>query len=119
MVQWGGDGVLFVGTKGSMLAGYGSYKLFPEKDFKDFTPPPKTIPSSIGHHREWVEACKSGGTTTCRFDYSGALTETVLLGVVSYRTGKSFEWDAKALKAKGVPEAEGLIKKTYKKGWEV
>jgi hypothetical protein len=56
---------------------------------------------------------------TCNFDYSGALSEAVLLGVVSYRLGKPLEWDAKTLKAKGVAEADALIKKEYRKGWEV
>jgi predicted dehydrogenase len=115
--KWG-DGTLFVGDKGMILADYGRKLVLPETDFKGVDGD-HSIPKSIGHHKEWIEAIKSGGTTTCRFDYSGALTETALLGIVSYRTGKAFEWDAKELKAKGVPEAEGLIKKTYKKGWEV
>ena len=56
-------------------------------------------PNSIGHHKEWVEACKTGGPTTCNFDYSGALTEAVLLGNVAYRPGKPLDWDAKNLQA--------------------
>jgi hypothetical protein len=90
--------------------------LLPEKDFPDFKPPAEAIPNSIGHHREWVEACKSGGPTTCNFDYSGALTEAVLLGNVAYRVGKPVNWDAKALKA-DVPEAEKFIHKEYRKPW--
>ena len=116
--KWG-DGSVFIGDKGMLLAGYGSYKLWPEADFKGFTPPKPFIKDSVGHHKEWVEACKSGDTTTCNFDYSGALTETVLLGTVAYRTGKVIEWDAAKLKAKGVPEADRFIHKEYRKGWEV
>ncbi|MFQ3592696.1 MAG: Gfo/Idh/MocA family oxidoreductase, partial [Gemmataceae bacterium] len=69
--KWG-DGNLFVGTKGMLLANYGRYKLLPEKQYKDFVPPKPSIPNSIGHYKEWVEACKTGGPTTCNFDYSGA-----------------------------------------------
>ncbi|HEX3152395.1 MAG TPA: Gfo/Idh/MocA family oxidoreductase [Gemmataceae bacterium] len=115
--KWG-DGTLFVGEKGMILADYGRKLVLPEADFKGIDGD-HSIPKSIGHHKEWIEAIKSGGTTTCRFEYSGALAETVMLGVVSYRTGKPFGWDAKELKAKGVPEADGFIKTTYKKGWEV
>ena len=68
---------------------------------------------------EWIRACKTGSPTTCNFDYSGALAEAVLLGVVSYRTGKPLDWDPKTLKAKGVSEADAFIKKQYRKGWEV
>ena len=42
----------------------------------------------------------------------------VLLGVVAYKTGKPLEWDAATLKCKGVPEADSLIHKEYRKGWE-
>jgi predicted dehydrogenase len=115
--KWG-DGTLFVGEKGMILAGYGQRLVLPEEKFKGVDGD-HSIPSSIGHHKEWIEAIKTGGPTTCRFDYSGALTEAVLLGVVSYRTGKPLEWDAKMLTAKGVPEADGLIKKEYRKGWAV
>jgi predicted dehydrogenase len=117
--NWKGDGVLFVGEKGCLISGYGEHKLLPENDFKGFARPAPTIPKSIGHHREWVEACKSGGATTCNFDYSGALTEAVLLGVVSLRVGKPLNWDAETLTAKGCPEAAKLIRREYRKGWEI
>jgi hypothetical protein len=112
-------GNLFIGEKGMLMVDYNRHLLLPEEKFKDFKRPEPTIPDSIGHHKEWVEACKSGGTTTCNFDYSGALTECVLLGTVAYRSGLSFEWDAKALKTKGAPEAQKYVSKEYRKGWEV
>ncbi|MCA9045450.1 MAG: Gfo/Idh/MocA family oxidoreductase, partial [Planctomycetaceae bacterium] len=93
------NGVMFVGTEGLMFADYGKYKLFPSDKFAGFEPPPKNIPDSIGHHQEWIRACKDGSSTTCNFDYSGALTESVLLGNVAYRTGTSLDWDAANLKA--------------------
>jgi predicted dehydrogenase len=115
--KWG-DGVLFVGDKGMLLADYGRRKLLPEKAFQDYAPPKPSIPKSVGHYKEWVEACKSGAATTCNFDYSGALTETVLLGTVAYRIQKGFDWDAKRLKA-SEPDAERYLRKTYRKGWEL
>jgi predicted dehydrogenase len=108
------DGVLFVGEKGMLLADYGNRKLLPEKAFAGFVPPKKTIPASIGHYKEWVEACKSGGPTTCNFDYAGALTEAVLLGTVSYRLGKPITWDARRLKADEAG-AEKYLRKEYRK----
>jgi predicted dehydrogenase len=114
-----GAGVYFIGDKGTMFADYGSWKLFPEEKFKDYQPPKATIPRSIGHHAEWIKACKTGGPTTCNFDYAGALTETVLLGTVAYRTGKKLEWDAKNLTITNSSEANGLLQRQYRKGWDL
>ena len=113
------NGVMFVGKNGSLFSDYSRYRLFPADKFADFKPPAESIPNSIGHHAEWIKACKDGSPTTCNFDYSGALTETVLLGNVAYRTGKAIEWDAENLVAKNVPEAAKLITKEYRAGWEV
>ena len=114
-----GSGVMFIGTEGQMFADYGSYRLFPVEKYKNFEKPRQTIPKSIGHHAEWIKACKDGSPTTCNFDYSGALTEAVLLGNVAYRTGKRLDWDAATLKATNCPEADAYIRKEYRAGWEV
>lgn len=115
--QWG-DGVLWIGEKGMMLSDYGSYKLLPEAQYKGFSPPPRSIPESIGHYEEWMLACKAGTpNTTCNFDYSGALTECVLLGNVAYRSGKRLEWDSAALKVTNAPEANKFLRREYRQGW--
>ncbi|MCA9136586.1 MAG: Gfo/Idh/MocA family oxidoreductase [Planctomycetales bacterium] len=114
-----GNGVMFVGSEGKMFADYGSYRLYPEDQFKTFEPPAPSIPNSIGHHQEWIHACKTGDPTTCNFDYSGALTESVLLGNVAFRTGKTLQWDGEKLRATNCPEADALIQKQYRSGWEV
>src|SRR5580765_2130472 len=72
--QWG-DGCLFTGDKGMILASYDKHLLLPEKDFVDFQRPAPTIPRSPGHHAEWLAACKSGSPTSADFQYSGWLTE--------------------------------------------
>jgi predicted dehydrogenase len=116
--RWG-DGVLFVGEKGMLIADYDRHKLLPEKEFEGFKPPAPTIPASIGHHREWVEACKTGAATTCNFGYSGALTETVLLGNVAYRLGRPLDWDAGSLRARNEPGAEEFLHRQYRKPWRL
>ena len=113
------NGVLFVGSKGMLLADYNHYRLLPEKEFADFKCPPRSIPESVGHYEEWIRACKTGGRTTCNFDYAGALTETILLGNVAYRAGKKIEWDAENLKATNCPEAAHYMQREYRKGWSV
>lgn len=118
-VATGGGGNLFVGDRGMLRADYGSWKLYPEADFAGYQSPKPTIERSIGHHAEWIRACKTGAPTTCNFDYSGALTEAVLLGDVAYRVGERIEWDAEQLKAKNCPAADELLRRAYRKGWEL
>jgi predicted dehydrogenase len=114
-----GDGVLFVGERGLLLANYARHLLLPEEKFADYKRPAPAIPRSPGHHAEWVIACKTGKPTTCPFSYSGPLTESNLLGNVAYRVGRKLEWDAEDLRARGCPEAERFLRKTYRKGWSL
>lgn len=109
--------VLFEGEDGRLLADYGTRKLFMQAG-KEARPVEPTIPDSIGHHQEFLEAVRSGGPTTSNFEYGGTLTESVLLGNVSYRAGqKKLEWDAENLKATNLPEADAFIRREYRKGW--
>ena len=114
--QWS-NGILFIGDKGMLLADYGKHVLLPEDQFKDFKKPEPTIPESVGHHREWLIACKTGSPTTCNFDYSGGLTEANHLGNVAYRAGKKLKWDPAKLECPGTPEASKFIGREYRKGW--
>jgi predicted dehydrogenase len=113
------SGVLFVGEKGMLVSDYGKHALLPEEKFRGFQPPAPFIPNSIGHHKEWTHAIKTGGPTTCDFGYSGPLTETALLGNVAYRTGQALEWDARNLRAKNCPEADRYIQHHYRSGWKI
>jgi predicted dehydrogenase len=110
-------GIMFVGDKGILLADYGRRVLLPEADFKDFQAPKPWIGKSLGHHEEWIHACKTGAPTLCNFEYSGTLIEHNLLGTVAFRAGKKLEWDPENLKASNCPEADRLIRPPYREGW--
>ena len=116
--QWP-DGVLFIGDKGMLLSSYSKHMLLPEKQYEGFTPPPESIPLSIGHHAEWIHACKTGAPTTCHFGYSGRLTEANHLGNVAYRAGKKLQWDTAAMRIPNAPEAEKFLRREPRKGWSL
>ncbi len=114
------DGIIFVGDRGKMLVtGWGGNepRLIPDSRMKDYKRPPETLPRSIGHHKEWVEACKGRGTTRSNFDFAGPLTEAVLLGTLSVRTGKRLQWDSEQMRITNVSEANALLHYTYRDGW--
>lgn len=116
--QWD-NGVLFVGSKGMLLADYSKYVLLPEKDFADFVRPKQFIADSPGHHAEWVAACKNGTPTGSPFSYAGPLSEANHLGNVAYRAGKKLEWDSANMKIVNQPDAEWLLTREARSGWEL
>jgi predicted dehydrogenase len=115
--QWD-SGVLFIGSNGRMLlSDYFKHLLLPEKEFVDFKRPDPFIPKSIGHHAEWIHACKTGAPTTCNFQYAGWLTEANHLGNVAFRTGQKLEWDSLKMRATNTQVADKFIRREYRKGW--
>ncbi len=118
-----GRGAMFVGDKGVILNNGGAYSaplIFPETRRSSFNPPPQSIPRSKGHHREWIDAIKGGPAAMSNFEYASRLTEITLLGVLSLRLGgKKIYWDSENMKAKGLPEADEIIREPVRKGWEM
>ena len=109
--------VLFVGLKGMLISDYGQHQLLPREKFANAKLSTPRIPASIGHHEEWIKACKSGSPTTCNFEYSGPLSEAALLCNVALRSRKKLQWDAAALKATNCSEADQYLRREYRKGW--
>jgi predicted dehydrogenase len=112
------QGSIFLGEGGIMLLPHVTQPiLLPEEKFKDH-PWPKLEISD--HWHQFVEAVRGNGQTSAGFDYSGPLTEAVLLGGVASRFPKqTLEWDAAGLKFTNVSDANQYIRRTYRKGWEV
>lgn len=116
------DGIIFIGDKGKILVeGWGckTPRLIPKSKMESAILPPETIPPSLGHHREWIEACKGNGTPRSNFAFAGPLAESVLLGVVAIRTRRTLKWDSKNLRITNIPEANHFLTKPYRKGWEL
>jgi predicted dehydrogenase len=114
------DSNLYVGDKGKML----DHRLLPESRSKEYGRPPRILPRSPGHHKEWINACKGGEPAGSNFDVSGPLTEVVLLGNVALRTGQQLyekglklHYDGPNMKVTNLPEANKYIGSKYREGW--
>lgn len=115
------DGLILIGDKGKMLVeGWGGERprLLPKSRMESYQQPPQALPRSIGHHAEWVEACKGGAPARSDFDFAGPLTEAVLLGMVAVRARRHLVWDSASLTVTNSPEANAFVTKQYRKGWE-
>ena len=111
-------GVMFVGEKGVIQcdgAG-GAPRVFPES-LRTLPKPAASLKRSNGHHRDWIDACKGGEAASSHFGYGSRLTEIGLVGLLSLRLKKPIEWDAAAMKATNAPDAEAIIRGTYRAGW--
>ena len=103
----------------------------PETLTTDFREPAQSLPRVPGGVRdgkgedtggpyvEWLNAIKTGTPALSNFGSSGPFSETVLLGNLALRLGRRIEWDAKKLAVKNAPEAAPLIRRPYRKGWEL
>ncbi len=119
-----GGGVLFVGEKGMLMCGtYGENpRLVPEKLMQDYPRPAKSIPRSPGIHEEWIAAIKNNTKSTTDFEYSGLLTEVMLLGNIALRMKDMktvLQWDGEKMEVTNLPEANRYLRMEYRPGWSL
>ena len=85
-----------------------------------FQPPSKTLPRSPGNEREWLDACKGGKAKPGgNFEFSGVVTETLLLGNVAIRCGEKLTWDRASMKVTNSVEAQKFVRPDRRIGWEL
>jgi hypothetical protein len=133
-IEMPSDGLLFVGEKGKLIAGYyggnpfGSRGrglvgglLLPEERFRDFQQPTKTMPrcEESDHYREWTQACKTGTRTICPIEFGCEMTEVALLGSLALRTRRVLEWDNKTMRITDNEQANSLVDPPYRAGWSL
>jgi len=118
--------VLFIGTKGILRCGENgdSPRLIPEKSMKEYEIPPKTLPrvegGKEGHEQNWIRACKGDEPACSNFDYSGPLTEAVVMGNIAIRRlGKKLYWDGENMKVTNDDEANTYVNMPYREGWSL
>ena len=112
------NGGLYVGENGKILAPHGAGpRLIPEVKMKGFRKPEPVLPRGLDHYQDWIRGCKGGPKPLANFDFSGPMTETVLLGNIAILTGKKLLWDGPNMKITNVPEANAYLHREYRQGW--
>jgi hypothetical protein len=112
------QGSIFLGTKGVMMLPHIAKPiLLPVENYADYKMPNV---QAANHWHQFVDAIQGKGKASANFDYSGPLTEAVLLGSVASRfPHETLEWNAKKLKFTNVSAANQFVRRRYRKGWEV
>jgi predicted dehydrogenase len=113
-----GQGSIYVGSDGVLYSPYIAMPiLLPVEKFRDYKVP---VLARENHYLQFVEAVRGNGRTSTPFDFSGNLTEGVLLGCLATRFTKStLEWDAAKMQITNNKDANTHVRKTYRKRWEV
>jgi predicted dehydrogenase len=109
-------GIMFQGTDATLVADYSTYTIFAEKDRK-IDEPERSLPRSVGHHREWLDAIKSRGQCSCHFGYGHRLTSVGNLGNISLWTDEKLTWDSGAERITNHTAANKYLTKEYRSPW--
>ncbi len=140
-----GNGMLFIGTKGKMMAGTYSFdpQLLPTSRTKEANVPQtykRVTGGADGHYAQWVNAAIAGKPedVSSPFKLAGPLTEALLMANLSIRghnirklkAGKQDDydfpgeniklvWDNNAMRVTNFDDVNQFIKREYRDGWKV
>jgi predicted dehydrogenase len=118
-----GHGVMFRGTKGTLIADFTSRILIPDREGADMTyynaPDKNQVTPAFGNFwAQWINACKGDPTkTTCNFDYAGRMIETLYLGLAAHQSGKKLNYESSEGRVTNDPAANDFLRKEYRSGW--
>ncbi len=118
------EGMMFVGDKGKILAG------FNVQDPQIISGKKMDKPSDANMDKRnqvqqtsealplFVDACKTGKQYPGNFSEADHLTEAINLYAVALRTNRLLKYDAANLTITNVPEANKYLNREYRQGWD-
>jgi hypothetical protein len=117
-------GCLIVGGKGLLATGSHNttIRLLPASRFGDIEQrKPLHSPASLGHYKEWVEACRGNAVTPIsNFDYAAPFAEFLAVGSVATRfPGEVIEFVPATGEITNHPKAAACLVYTYRDGWTI
>ena len=114
------QGSVYYGDKGTLVAPHmGNPALVPYSKMREVELPEPFLERGINHYQDWIRGCKGGPKPSASFDYSGPLTETILLGNIAAKVDGPIEWDGPKLRIANVAKANEHVKRDYRSGWHL
>jgi predicted dehydrogenase len=118
-----GGGIL-VGDKGVIVhETYGDNpRCYPVAVAEAAAAVPRTLERVTENHTmNWVRACKGETAASSPFEYAAALNEAMVLGIAALRAGqgRKLYYDAEAMQFTNAADANKLLTRDYRPGWEL
>ena len=116
-------GAYFYGTKGTLHIGWQDGWTFYPTDSKAQTQHEDSqLQQPDGHNlkllwADFMESIESGKKAVANIEVAHRASVLPLLGMISWRTGRSLEWDAAKEQIIGDPEANKLLSRPYRGPW--
>lgn len=116
-------GCLILGSKGLLATNSHNteVRLLPKERFDTVEQKrPLTLPTSPGHYKEWIEACRGGPTPMSHFEYAAPFAEFLAVGSLATRfPGEPIEFDPPSGRITNHPRAAEFLRYEYRKGWTI
>ena len=130
-------GILFCGTDGSLMLDRGGYEIIPDKvgpalrhqagprrpaapqDRPQARDRPRASTASTPHVRELPRLPQVASRRPCDIEIAPPLDQHVPPGNIAYKLGRKLDWDADTETFKNDPEANALLKREPRKGYEL
>jgi predicted dehydrogenase len=115
------EGMLLLGDRGKILAGFSgdAPRLIPAVRMREFQTPPETLPRPADELDQWLRACQGGGASDASFEKVYPFAETILLGTIALRVPNRLRWNSEKLEFVENADANALLRRTYREGWEL
>jgi hypothetical protein len=118
------EGILFVGEKGAIMAGFTGEdpQLYAQGKREPLWPPQPSGKEGEHDRKEppvWLQAFKGRTQSPGSFLNAGPISDAVTLGTVSLRAGKKVLFDSEAMKVTNDAESNQFLYRKYRRGWEL
>lgn len=115
------EGMMLVGDKGFILGDFRGERprLYPDSLMKSVYGDTKYEEETEVGDRHWIEPFKNKQESPGSFLLASPITETIQLGAVALRAGKRVNYDHQTMKITNDEAANKLLKREYRKGWEL
>jgi hypothetical protein len=115
-----GEGILYVGDKGILLAGFNGQNPHVYPESKKYVAPPRHREESMQDPAvdQWLAACKGGPIPVANFSSQAPVTEAFLLGCLAQRLpDERFAWDTAAMRVTNSEKANLYVDPDYRGKW--